>query len=92
MAQAGVTLKIMPKTVEVDRTVLMEEVKKVITEIYGDVGETREEEEPVAFGLVAMKITFIIDESKGTDEIEEKAAAIPGVSSAKVIDFRRALG
>lgn len=92
MAQAGVTLKIMPETVEVDRAVLKKEVMKVIESIYGDVGETRDEEEPIAFGLVAIKITFIIDESKGTDAIEEKAGEIPGIASAKVIDFRRALG
>ena len=90
MAQAGVTIKVMPESVEFDRTELKANVEAKIKEIYGDVGETRFEEEPVAFGLVALKFTFIIDENMGTDKLEE--AKVEGASDISVIDFRRALG
>ncbi len=92
MAKAGVTLQVMPESVETDKEALREDVKKTITEIYGEVGEIREEEVPLAFGLVQLKFTFIIDEEKGTDALEEKAGEISGASNAKIVDFRRALG
>ena len=51
------------------------------------------EEEPVAFGLVALSIIFVMDESKGSpDALEEQLATIEGVQGAKVTDARRALG
>jgi len=92
MVQAGVTLKVMPETVETDRVVLKEAVKSKIDEVYGDVGEIRESEEPLAFGLVALKFIFIIDEALGTDRIQEEVGKVEGVGSAQVVDFRRALG
>jgi translation elongation factor aEF-1 beta len=92
MVQAGVTLKVMPESVETDKEVLKEAVKKKIVEVYGEVGEIRESEEPLAFGLVAFKFIFIIDESEGTDKVQEEMAKVEGVGSAQVIDFRRALG
>ena len=92
MVQAGVTLKIMPESVETDKVALKDAIKKKIIEVYGEVGEIRESEEPLAFGLVAFKFIFIIDESEGTDKIQEAAAEVEGVGSAQVVDFRRALG
>ena len=92
MVQAGVTLKVMPESVETDKVALKEAVKKKIIEVYGDVGEIRESEAPLAFGLVEFKFIFIIDESQGTEKIQEEAAKAEGVGSAEVVDFRRALG
>jgi translation elongation factor aEF-1 beta len=90
MALAGVTIKVMPTGIEVDRTVLKTKVEEKIKEGYGDVGEIRFEEEPVAFGLVALKFTFVIDEVKGTDMVDNWE--IEDASDISVIDFRRALG
>jgi len=90
MTLAGVTIKVMPTGVEVDRTELKAKVEEKIKEGYGDVGEIRFEEEPVAFGLVALKFTFIIDEENGTDMVDNWE--VEGASDIMVIDFRRALG
>ncbi len=90
MVQAGVTIKVMPEGVEVDRAALKVKMEDKINEAYDDVGEIRFEEEPVAFGLVALKFTFIIDEAKGTDMVEDWE--VEGASDISVIDFRRALG
>jgi len=90
MVQAGVTIKVMPKGVEVDRVALKGKMEEKINSAYGDVGEIRFEEEPVAFGLVALKFTFIIDEAKGTDMVEDWE--VEDASDISVIDFRRALG
>lgn len=47
---------------------------------------------PVAFGLKAVMIKFAWDEEKDTSIFEDKLAAIAGVSSATVDDYRRAFG
>ena len=49
-------------------------------------------EESIAFGLVALKFLFIIDEKQGTDIVEEALLDLEEVGNARVIDFRRAIG
>ena len=49
--------------------------------------------EPIAFGLRALKIIFVMDEAKGsTEPLEQDLAAIHGVQSVDVVDVRRAIG
>ena len=56
-------------------------------------GETKIEIVPVAFGLSAVKIIFIMDEKLGTTEpLEEKITKISGVNSVEVTDVRRCIG
>ena len=46
--------------------------------------------EPIAFGLVSLKVMFIVDDGEGgTEIVEEKLAQISGVSSVEVLDVRR---
>lgn len=91
MGTAIITLKIMPESPETDLDKIKEEATQVISEFGGEVG--KEEKEPVAFGLVAVKLIYTADEALGgTDEVEEKVAALEGVNSAEVVDVRRALG
>lgn len=85
-------VKVMPESVEIDLAKLKEDVEKIITELYGDVGEIRTEEEPIAFGLKALNFTFIMDEALGGDIIEERLDKVEEIASAKVVDFRRTLG
>mgnify|MGYP001561689810 CR=1 FL=1 len=92
MAKALLTVKIMPESVEIDLPSLEGRVREVILDIYGEVGEIRKEEEPIAFGLVALKFTFIMNESIGTDVIEQALAEVDGVANVQVVDFRRTLG
>jgi len=90
MADVVVTLKIMPETAQVDLAVLREKAEEVISSFGGRVG--KEEKEPIAFGLVALKLIFLIDESKGgTEPIEEKIKEIEGVMSAETVGVTRAL-
>lgn len=92
MAKAVVTVKIMPKSPEVDLSKIEEEAKKLIADFAGE-GETKSEQEPVAFGLKALKIIFVMDESKGSpDPVAENIAKIDGVNSAEIVDVRRAIG
>lgn len=92
MAQAIATIKIMPASPEVDLEALETTAKKEIAAFAGE-GDTKTEIEPIAFGLKAIKITFVLDESKGSpDPIAEKLEAMDEVNSAEVVDVRRALG
>lgn len=92
MGTAIVTLKIMPETPEVDLTSVETQTKEKIKAFAGE-GETKTEIEPIAFGLKALKIIFIMDESLGgTEPIEKEVASIEGVMSVEVTDVRRALG
>jgi len=91
MARVVITLKIMPTGQEVSLENIQKQAEKEIKNFGGDVGKV--ETEPVAFGLIALKIYFVMDEAKGTtDPLEEKIAAMEGVNSVQVIDVRRTIG
>ena len=91
MGTAIITLKLMPESPDIDLETIKVEATKIIAELGGEVG--KEEIEPIAFGLKAVKLTYTWDESLGpTDDVEEKTAAIEGVNSAEIVDIRRALG
>ena len=92
MAQVIITLKIMPETPDVDLGKVHEEALKMIVGFAGE-GETKKEIEPIAFGLSALKITFVSEEAKGgTEDLEKEIEEIEGVNSVECTDVRRALG
>ena len=92
MAQVVVTLRIMPSSPQIDLVKIEREAKAKIAD-FSQNDEMRSEQEPIAFGLKALKITFVMDENKGsTDALEEKIKGIEGVNSVETIDVRRAVG
>ncbi len=92
MANAVVTVKIMPDQVEADLDALRDQAIERIASFAGK-GETRSEVEPVAFGLKALKITFVMDENLGSpDSLEKEIEALDGVMSCETVDVRRAIG
>jgi elongation factor 1-beta len=91
MADAIITLKIMPENPEVDLEAIKTGAKQLISEFGGEVG--KENIEPVAFGLNAVILTYVADEKLGgTDELEEKIGNVAGVAGVEVTDVRRAIG
>ncbi len=90
VADVVITLKIMPESPDVD----LDALEKKATEIINTVGEVGKKEiEPIAFGLKALKLIFVMDENKGsTDDMEAQVANLDEVNSAEVIDVRRAVG
>jgi elongation factor 1-beta len=92
MAKAIVTLKIMPEDPEQDLDKITHEVEQKIKNFAGDT-ERRFSREPVAFGLVAIKVMFVYDEAKGDIEpLENDIKTIEGVQNVEVFDLRRAIG
>jgi len=91
MADVIITLKIMPESPDIDLDAVKEKIEQEIKTFGGEVGKV--EKEPVAFGLIALNMIFVSDESKGsTEQLEENISKIQGVSSVEVTDVRRALG
>jgi len=92
MANVIITLKIMPESPEVGLNSVEEQTKNLIKEFAGET-ETKTEQEPIAFGIKALKIIFVMDENKGsTEELENKIKELQGVNSVEVVDVRRAIG
>ena len=92
MAKVIVTLRIMPDSPEADLDALEAAVKEKIAEFCGET-ETRTELKPIAFGLKAVQIMFVAEESKGTtDPLEQSIAQIDHVQSIEVTEVRRAIG
>jgi len=92
MANVIVTLKIMPQSPEADLDRIIGSVKEKIAEFAGE-GETRTEIEPIAFGLKAVKLLFVMDEARGsTESLELEVAKIDDVNSVEITDVRRAVG
>ncbi len=92
MANAVVTIRVMPESPEVNMDVLKDKVLEKIKDFAGE-GDTRVSIEPVAFGLKSLNIIFVMDESLGSpDALEDKITAIEGVNSFEVTDVRRAVG
>ncbi|MFH1638219.1 MAG: elongation factor 1-beta [Candidatus Woesearchaeota archaeon] len=90
MAKAIVTVRLMMESPETDPSKVEEKAKEAIESLKGEFG--RSSIEPIAFGIKALDIIFIIDEMLGTDEFENKLNTLDGVSSAEIRDFRRAIG
>jgi elongation factor 1-beta len=91
MARVVVTLTINPDSPDVDLAKLEEAAKKEVSDFGGDVGKV--EHEPIGFGLKAIRILFIMDESKGsTETLEQKIGGLKGVASVRVTDVRRTIG
>jgi len=91
MADVIVTMKVMPESPEIDLRSLQDQVSQLVKEFGGEVGKI--EEEPVGFGLVALKFFFVMAESLGsTEDLEEKVQALEGINSVEITDVRRAIG
>jgi elongation factor 1-beta len=88
MGEVLVTLKVMPESPDVDLQRLKDAIEKL--ECNGRFNKI--EEEPIAFGLVALKPSFVVAESEGTtDELEEAIRNIKGVRDVRVIGATRLL-
>ena len=93
MAQVIVSLRIMPDSPEADLKAITDAATQKINEFSKDDGDKKIEEVPVAFGLKALQILFVMDEDIGsTDPLENDLATIEHVQSVQITDVRRAMG
>jgi len=93
MAKAIVTIKLMPDGPEADMEQMQSLAEQKINTFVGEDGEKRFAVKPIAFGLKALEIIFVMDEKVGsTEPLEKDLETVPGVGGVEVIDVRRAIG
>lgn len=84
MGSVVAILRVMPESVDIDLNRLKKDLKKNVTAIQ-DIRE-----EPIAFGLKALKIAAIVgDDEGGTEPLEKAIGSIQGVASVETIDLNR---
>lgn len=83
----------MPEGLEIDLKKVAQDAETKIDTFVGKQMEKQISEQPIAFGLKAVEIVFMMNEDLGSpDAVAEEIAAIEGVQSAEVINVTRALG
>jgi len=88
LAKVLVSLKIFPSDVTVD----LEDLKKKIEDCLPDFASVYKfEEEPVAFGLVAVIAHLLLPEDKagGLNEVEEALKKVDGIGNLQTLTIRR---
>ena len=88
MTKVLVSIKIFPSDTTTDMNVLKDKVRKTLE---GKASIYKYEEEPVAFGLVALIAHVLVPEEAagGTDEVEDLLKRTDGVSEVQVMVSRR---
>ncbi|OLD14614.1 hypothetical protein AUF78_17655 [archaeon 13_1_20CM_2_51_12] len=88
MAKVMVSLKIFPSDIVADMNGLKDTIKKSLE---GTATIYKFDEEPVAFGLVALVAHILMpEETSGVmDEVERRLKSISGVSEVEVLVSRR---
>jgi len=85
MGEVAVTLRLMPKSPEVNLTHLEAAIKKRI-KVHSI------SREPIAFGLEALRVVAVVpDEAGGTEPLERELVSMPGVGNVQVIGLTRLL-
>ncbi len=90
MGTVNIRIKIMPSSPNSNLEEIKERTRKVIEKEGGK--SCIFDEEPIAFGLKAVIVTFLYPEEKGIDPMESHLGKIENVNSIQIIDIRRALG
>jgi elongation factor 1-beta len=86
--KVAVVVMVYPRDVNTDRSLLAEEIKKKLT----GVAEVKKiDEEPIAFGLVALKLHMVVPEDieGGTDTVESAISSLNLVSNIEVTHVYR---
>ena len=85
MAQVLITLKVMPKEAGIDLDKLENDVKSAVS-------PDRIVREPIAFGLVALKVSKLVEDAEGQVEaIESKLKSLEDVGEIEVVEITRTI-
>jgi elongation factor 1-beta len=87
MGIAGIKIKIMPTSPEVNIEKLKQEIRELVER---EGGRNRDYEiEPIAFGLKAIIAFFEWPEEKELENLEEHLNNLENVNSIQIIDMRK---
>ena len=83
MGKVLVTSKLFPESPNVD----LEKIKKEVKE---KINPEKMEEEPIAFGLVSLKVEKVIeDDGRSLEELEGKLKSISNISQVEIVQVSR---
>jgi elongation factor 1-beta len=82
MGNVALILRIMPESPDVD-------LEKLKTQIRAKIPEVQDvREEPIGFGLKALKIAVVVSDAGGqSDTVEADITAIDGVERAEIVEL-----
>jgi elongation factor 1-beta len=81
MGGVAVIVRVMPESPEVD----LEKLKSALKQKLPGIQDIQEE--PIGFGLKALKLVAVVNDAGGeTDAIEGKLTTIPGVERAEIVE------
>ena len=81
MGSVAVIVRVMPESPDVN----LDELKKALKQKLPGIQDMREE--PIGFGLKAIKLAAVVNDAGGeTDAIEQLLNTIPGVERAEIIE------
>jgi elongation factor 1-beta len=81
MGTVAVIVRIMPKSPDVD----LEKLKAALKKKLPGIQDIREE--PIGFGLKALKLAAVVNDAGGeTDAIEQSLGQVAGVERAEIIE------
>ncbi len=84
MGNVMVVFRIMPVSTDTN----LEKIKSSLVAL----GAKKTEEEPLAFGLTAVKAYFVVPDAEGgTGDLEASVKTISGVSEAEITEVNRML-
>ena len=82
MGNVALILRVMPVSPEVDLTMLTDQIREKVP------GLMDVREEPIGFGLKALKIAVVVGDAAGeSDTVEAEINAIDGVERAEIIEL-----
>jgi len=90
MAVVAIKIKVMPESLDVSLPDLQEKIREKVTK--SGAMNVSFSEENVAFGLKALVVQLAWPEEKDTSSLETDLSEMEEVSSAQIIDYRRAFG
>jgi len=83
MANVMITIRVMPADSNID-------VEKLIDQIKEKTGEEKIEKEPIAFGLVALKVTTLLEDKEGEiEKFENALKSIEDVGEIETVNISR---
>jgi len=90
MGFTAVQMKLMPNSPEANLQAIEKKAEEIINSMHKTA--VKVEEEPIAFGLKAIILSFAWNDEIDTEKLEAELQKIENVSSVETLDIRKAFG
>ena len=90
MGFTAVQMKLMPDSPSADLKAIEKKAEEIINSMHKT--QVKVEEQPIAFGLSAIILSFAWNDAIDTERLEAEFSKIEHVSSVELLDVRKAFG